>query len=87
MPRIPQPLGAVRATQAAFLQAVKPNLWQTRLALTWSATERLHELLGQVLGQQKTRSQTGVSGPRVSDQSQVTARRAAGLPGFESADA
>ena len=25
MPRTPQPLGAVRATQAAFLQAVKPN--------------------------------------------------------------
>ena len=58
----------------------------TRLALTWRAAERLHELLGQVLGNHKTRSQTGISSRRVSGRNSAATRRAARLPRFENAD-
>lgn len=57
----------------------------TRLALPWTAAERLHELLGQVLQRHKAHHACGTRLSRVADRNTSERSRAAGLPKFGAA--
>ena len=57
----------------------------TRLALPWTAAERLHELLGQVLQRHKAHKAYGTRGPQVADRNEGARSRAAELPKFGTA--